>query len=79
MRRYHIDLKWGADAASQDEEGELWPDVVTAQADALRILTDFARGNLQDRRPLTTATATVKDDDGPVFQIRLDLEILRLN
>ncbi|NOJ47819.1 DUF6894 family protein [Bradyrhizobium archetypum] len=78
MRRYYFDLREGDDLAP-DEEGLELPSIERVQEEAARSLADMARDAV--RRDHNGAdhrmSIEVRDDDGPVLQVRFTFEIDR--
>ncbi|WP_063617197.1 MULTISPECIES: DUF6894 family protein [Bradyrhizobium] len=75
MKRYYFDLKDGSDL-SHDEEGMELPDVLSAQQEAAKALSEIARDAI--RSPDRTGhqmAVEVRDANGPVVQVKYVFEI----
>jgi hypothetical protein len=81
MTRYYFDLLDEGDVAV-DEDGTDLPNFAAAQAVAARVLSDIARDAAReigsDRSRLLLAIE-VRDDRGPLLQVKYTFEISRLD
>jgi hypothetical protein len=79
MPRYYFDLRKG-DQVTLDEEGLELSSLERVQEEAARSLADFARDNV--RRALDgggdSVAIDVRDDDGPLLQLKFTLDVRRL-
>ena len=79
MPRYYFDLR-DTDGVFADEDGLDLRDMEHAQDEAARFLADMARialGKAHDD-PIERITIEVRDDDGPVMNMRFTFEIERM-
>ena len=82
MTRYYFDLRDGDDLAV-DEEGVELRDIATVQEEAARSLADVARDAV--RRPEYLSgknhrmAIEVRDQAGPVLQVKFTFEVARQN
>jgi hypothetical protein len=78
MRRYYFDLREGDDLAP-DEEGLELPSIERVQEEAARSLADMARDAVRKNHDGAgqRMAIEVRDDDGPVLQVRFTFEIDR--
>jgi hypothetical protein len=78
MRRYYFDLRDGDDLAPDDEGLEL-PAIERVQEEAARSLADMARDAVRKNHdgPGHQLAIEVRDDVGPVLQVRFTFEIDR--
>jgi len=79
MPRYYFDLRKG-DQITLDEEGLELSSLERVQEEAARSLADLARDNV--RRALDgggdSVAIDVRDDDGPLLQLKFTLDVRRL-
>lgn len=80
MQRYYFDLV-DADGLFEDEEGMLLQDVEAAEKEAGQAVMCAARSVLADTSAPVRLVVKVRDDLGPVLQVRLavEMEIERKN
>ncbi|MFB9265985.1 DUF6894 family protein [Bradyrhizobium erythrophlei] len=76
MRRYFFDLRDG-EALIPDEEGMVLPDVGSAQEEAMKALADMVHNAAIKSLSLIQMAIEVRDDDGPVMQVRFAFDIVR--
>ena len=78
MPRYYFDLIDG-DGQSVDEEGMELPSLPAAQAEAAQSLADMSRDALHDLEGSSKRfmAIEVRDDTGPVMQVRFNFEVER--
>nr|WP_028345992.1 hypothetical protein [Bradyrhizobium murdochi] len=78
MRRYYFDLREGDDL-SPDEEGLELPSIERVQEEAARSLADMARDAVRKNRdgPGHQIAIEVRDNHGPVLQVKFTFEIDR--
>lgn len=80
MRRYYFDIRDG-DELVPDEEGTDLPTIERVQEEAARSLADMARDAARHIAQDGNAhhmMIEVRDDDGPVMQVRFTFDINRL-
>ncbi|MBR0778972.1 hypothetical protein JQ625_29455 [Bradyrhizobium diazoefficiens] len=80
MARYYFDLLDGG-AVAVDEEGMELPSLAAAQAEAAQGLADMMRDAAREFAgdgPVLQWAMEVRDDNGPVAQLRYTFEIDRL-
>ena len=78
MPRYYFDLR-DAEGVFADEDGLELRDIAQAQDEAAKFLADMARialGKAHDD-PIERITIEVRDDDGPVMNVRFTFEVER--
>lgn len=75
MTRYYFDVCIHDDVG-EDEEGINLPDLQAVQREAMGVLADMARELTEFPVPMSVE---VRDDIGPVMQIRVVVNILRTN
>ena len=78
MRRYYFDIREG-DEFVPDEEGLELPTIRAVQEEAARSLGDVARDAARNHRDGASSPMAieVRDDKGPVMQLRFTFEIRR--
>lgn len=79
MRRYYFDLNDG-NGLFVDEEGLECADTHAVQAEAARALADMTRDAVSSSAtdvPSQSMSIDVRDDNGPVMQVRLTLEFTK--
>ena len=78
MPRYYFDLRDGDDVSLDDEGLEL-PSIERVQEEAARSIADMVRDAVRkDRNGAGQQMAVeVRDDDGPVLQVRFTFELDR--
>jgi len=78
MPRYYFDLRDGDDLAA-DEEGMVFATIDGAQSEAAHSLADMARDAVRRQRggKGQFMAIEVRDDNGPVLEVRLAFEIDR--
>lgn len=77
--RYFFDLR-DPQGVIQDEEGMELSDVRTAQDEAARTLADMLRDFVQGEGgagPSPVMAVEVRNDDGPVLQLKITLEVVK--
>lgn len=80
MRRYYFDIREG-DEFAPDEEGLELDTMERVQEEAARSLADMARDSARRRLHNAKAqemTIEVRDDDGPVLQVRFTFSVQHL-
>ena len=77
MRRYYFDLVDDNGVSVTDDEGLECRDIRAVQAEAARALADMARDAVHaaSDSPTHHLLIDVRDDDGPVMQVRFVFEI----
>ncbi|MGX1106229.1 MULTISPECIES: DUF6894 family protein [Bradyrhizobium] len=76
MRRYYFDLRDG-EALIPDEEGMVLPDMGSVQEEAVKALADMVHNAAQKSASLIQMAIEVRDDDGPVMQVKFAFDIVR--
>ncbi|MFB9265583.1 DUF6894 family protein [Bradyrhizobium erythrophlei] len=76
MRRYYFDLRDG-EALVRDEEGMVLPDIGSVQEEAVKALADMVHNAALRSASLLQMAIEVRDDDGPVMNVRFTFDILR--
>lgn len=79
MRRYYFDIR-DEDGLAVDEEGLELRDIQAVQEEAARSLADIARDEVRSangRKQERQMTIEVRDDDGPVLQVKFTFKIDR--
>jgi hypothetical protein len=78
MPRYYFDIREGEDIAPDDEGLEL-PSIEQVQEEAARSLADLARDAVRKNHDSAghQMAIEVRDDDGPVLQVKFTFEIDR--
>ena len=78
MARYYFDLV-ESDGIVLDDEGMELSTLEAVREEAARSLADMARDSIRHRLPERAGMSVeVRDDAGPVMQVRLIFEIARL-
>jgi hypothetical protein len=75
MTRYFFDMRINNDLGT-DDEGVTLPDLQAAQREAMRVLADMAKELIDFPVPMSVE---VRDDVGPVMQVRVVISISRTN
>lgn len=75
MTRYYFDVRI-RDDVGEDEEGVNLPDLQAVQREAMRVLADVVRELIEFPVPMAVE---IRDDIGPVMQIRVVVNISRTN
>jgi hypothetical protein len=80
MPQYYFDLR-DSTGVLIDEEGVELRDIDVARQEAARALADMAREALggDTGQPAQHMTVEVRDNAGPVFQVKFSFEIQRTN
>ena len=76
MKRYYFDIREG-DQLAADEEGLMMRDIDAVQKEAAQSLADMARDAVSGRM-LHRMAIEVRDDIGPVLEVRYRWQIRRL-
>lgn len=75
MTRYYFDVRI-RDDVGEDEEGVNLPDLQAVKREAMRVLADVVRELIEFPVPMAVE---IRDDIGPVMQIRVVVNISRTN
>ena len=76
MRRYFFDFRDG-EALIPDEEGMVLPDIGSVQEEAVKALANMVHGAAQKSASLIQMAIEVRDDDGPLMQVRFAFDVVR--
>lgn len=79
MQRYYFDVTLNADQESRDEEGELYPHVEAAEAEALQVAFDSSKDQMLSKGAFASIRVNVRDEVGPVTAVVTKFERSRVN
>ena len=79
MGLYYFDIQLGDAPRSIDEEGENFPDLEPARAEAGLALCSLWRDMMQSGKTVSEITIWVRDDLGEVMHAKLGFRISRVN